>query len=441
MNETSLYKQHIDHLKKAYSEILKNHNVNSLLIHSGMIDYYFLDDRPYSYKVNPHFNYWLPLTNNPNCFLFIEADQTPQLFYYKATDYWHEMAPDPTGFWVDNFKLTVITNENDVKTALNSRLKKSAYIGNYAKQLDWGFQSVNPAELIHETHYLRAVKTPYEQHCMAEANRLAAKSHQAAKDKFFNGGSEFDIHMAYLQTMNRMEYQMPYSNIIAINENAATLHYTNCRSVRFTDDKRHSFLIDAGAEYNGYAADVTRTYSYKDNEFSELIDAMNEKQLQMVNYVSNGVSYTENQLYSHKCISEILADFDFVRLSAEDIYETKISKQFYPHGIGHFLGIQVHDVGGFLKSPKGSQIAAPEDHPFLRLTRTIQAGHVFTIEPGLYFIDSLLAELKESQHSKSVNWEKVDRFRKFGGVRIEDNICMTESDRINFTRDAFKELT
>ena len=225
MSETALYKQHIKHLNQQFSTIIQSHDFDSILIHSGMIDYRFLDDMPYSYKVNPHFTYWLPLTNNPNCFLFIQANKKPKLFYYKATDYWHEMAADPDGFWTNNYDLEIITSESDVKKAIGSAIKKSSYIGNYGDKFDWGFHSKNLDELMFELHYLRAVKTEYEQHCIAEANRMAAKSHLVAKDNFYSGGSEFDIHMNYLQAMNKMEYQMPYSNIIAINENASTLHY------------------------------------------------------------------------------------------------------------------------------------------------------------------------------------------------------------------------
>ena len=148
-----------------------------------------------------------------------------------------------------------------------------------------------------------------------------------------------------------------------------------------------------------------------------------------------GIKYTEVHLKSHELIAQVLADFDFVQLSPEAIVESGISRTFYPHGIGHHLGLQVHDVGGFMADERGTHVASPDNHPFLRCTRLIEPRQVFTIEPGLYFIDSLLADLKGTDQGKYINWHKVDAFRKFGGIRIEDNIIVHRERNENMTRD------
>ena len=113
---------------------------------------------------------------------------------------------------------------------------------------------------------------------------------------------------------------------------------------------------------------------------------------------------------------------------------------FFPHGLGHYIGLQVHDIGGFQASEDGGTLPRPEGHPYLRLTRTLDAGQVMTIEPGIYFIDLLLAELKQRPEASDVNWEKVDAFRKYGGVRIEDDVACTAGEPENLTRDAFMAL-
>ena len=84
---------------------------------------------------------------------------------------------------------------------------------------------------------------------------------------------------------------------------------------------------------------------------------------------------------------------------------------------------------------RGTPNPAPSEHPFLRCTRTLEADQVFTIEPGLYFIDSLLGDLKASENSRYVNWDRVDHFRPFGGIRIEDNIIVHQNRNENMTRD------
>jgi Xaa-Pro dipeptidase len=114
---------------------------------------------------------------------------------------------------------------------------------------------------------------------------------------------------------------------------------------------------------------------------------------------------------------------------------------FFPHGVGHLLGLQVHDVAGFSVDEQGAQKARPQGHPYLRLTRTLEPGFVVTIEPGLYFIDMLLDEARNGAHGKHINWRRVDEFRPYGGVRVEDNVACTADEPENLTRDAFAALS
>ncbi len=233
--------------------------------------------------------------------------------------------------------------------------------------------------------------------------------------------------------MQQSENEVPYGNIIALNQNAAILHYTALE--RQKPAQLHSFLIDAGASFHGYAADITRTYSANDDEFQALINSMNAVQLALVDMLKPGIKYTDVHLKSHELIAQVLADFDLVQLPPEGVVETGISRTFYPHGIGHHLGLQVHDVGGFMADERGTHVPAPEQHPFLRCTRLIEPQMVFTIEPGLYFIDSLLADLKASEQGKYVNWHKVDSLRPWGGIRIEDNVIVHRDRNENMTRE------
>jgi Xaa-Pro dipeptidase len=440
MNFEELFSEHISYLQNEYNKILEKNNIEHLIIHSGQLKYAFLDDLQYPFKVNPHFKYFVPVTNNPNCFLHIRKAEKPVLYYYNPTDFWHEQAGDPEGFWVNEFDIKIITNVDQAKEKL-SNLPHSTYIGEHADELaSWNFTKSNPEEFLHEVHFMRAAKTEYERANLREANKVAAKAHLAARDAFYAGGTEFEINHAYLKSAGILEHQEPYGNIVALNEKGAILHYTNLRTQKFSKENTHSFLIDAGYDLNGYAADITRTYSFKNDEFSELVRAMDGVLLKSIEDFKIDVAYTESHLKSHTYIAELLKQFKFVDLDPEAIVEKKISKIFFPHGLGHFLGLQVHDVGGYLQNPLGTQVTPPEDHPFLRCTRVIQKGHVFTVEPGLYFIDPLLKDLKNSENAKYINWEKVDSFRKFGGIRMEDNIFMTETGKENFTRNAFKQL-
>ena len=106
-----------------------------------------------------------------------------------------------------------------------------------------------------------------------------------------------------------------------------------------------------------------------------------------------------------------------------------VTRAFFPHGIGHFLGVQVHDVAG-------KPVPSPADAPFLRLMRTLEPGMVVTIEPGLYFIPSLLEPLLSGPLERHINRPLLDELQGCGGIRIEDNVVVTDSGCRNLTRES-----
>lgn len=245
--------------------------------------------------------------------------------------------------------------------------------------------------------------------------------------------------MAYLGAARETENELPYSNIVCLNEHGAVLHYTNLE--RNPPVVSHSLLIDAGASFHGYACDITRTYAGADAaEFQQLVAAVDDAQRDFCARVRAGTSYPELHVHAHHVLAGILREQGFIRTSAESAVESGVSSAFFPHGLGHYIGLQVHDVGGFQAAESGGTLARPAGHPYLRLTRTIEAGQVMTIEPGIYFIDLLLAELKQNPAAGDVVWDKVDAFRQYGGVRIEDDVVCTAGEPENLTRDAFAAL-
>jgi Xaa-Pro dipeptidase len=438
MNErlAALYPEHIDTMKRRHDEALQATGFDSVVIFAGQHHVAFLDDNTYPFRVNPHFKSWVPVIDNPHCFVVYTPGETPRLVFYQPVDYWYKPAATPSAPWTRLFDIRIIGSPDEAKQHF-PRGGRTAFIGEGVESFGG---EANPEALLHRLHFERSRKTDYEIECMRWANLFGARGHRAAEHAFREGASEYEIHLAYLRASNQTEEEIPYGNIIALNENAAVLHYIQHGRDRLGESDRHSFLIDAGAAVNGYASDITRTYSRNGGPFAELIGAMDRMQQELCAAVKPGVSYPDIHLLAHSKIAGILARFGFVALDADAIVATRISSAFFPHGVGHYIGLQVHDVGGFMADASGATIPKPDGHPYLRLTRTIEPRQVFTIEPGLYFIDPLLSELKKSEQAKHVNWEKVDAFRKFGGIRIEDDVAVTGSGHENLTRNAFARV-
>jgi Xaa-Pro dipeptidase len=428
-----LYSDHLRVVKERHDRALAEAGYDHVVIYAGEQRYMFLDDMPYPFKVNPHFKAWVPVIDNPHCFVVYTPGEKPRLVYWQPVDYWHKPAETPTGFWTSHFDIRIIAAPEDAKQHFPAG-GRTAVISEHANEAG----DVNPEALLHDLHFQRAWKTEYEIECMRRANALGVRGHRAAERAFRAGESEYEIHLAYLRAASSTEEELPYGNIIALNEHASVLHYYHHERGRLAEGQRHSFLIDAGAQFHGYASDITRTYSRESDEFQQLIDGMDAAQQQLVAAVRPGLNYPDLHFLAHRQVAELLARFELVRgLDADGIVEKRISSTFLPHGVGHFIGLQVHDVGGFMADKSGKTIPKPEGHPYLRLTRVVEPTMVFTIEPGFYFIEPLLGELQKSAEAKYVNWEKVDRFRKYGGIRIEDDVVVTAGGCENLTRDAF----
>ncbi len=428
------YALHIKELNQDVKTICERENLAGLVIHSGKTHRQFLDDMDYPFKVNPHFKAWLPLIDNPNCWIVVNGEDKPTLVYYRPVDFWHKVEDLPQTFWTEHFEIKFLTQADKVADLLPDNINQWAYIGEHIDVAQvLGMDQRNPDNVLQYLHFHRSFKTDYEFACLRDANRIAVIGHHAAKDAFLAKSSEVDIQRAYLKAIGQNENQIPYNTIIALNENAAILHYMVLETQKPSEHR--SFLIDAGANSGGYASDITRTYSFENNRFNDLIKEMNKLQLDIIAMMKPGVSYVDLHIETHKKIAQILLNFDIATGSVESLIEQGITGVFFPHGLGHMLGLQVHDVAGFSHDEKGTHISAPDSHPFLRCTRTLAERQVLTIEPGFYIIDSLLAGLKQDQRQKQINWNIVDELRPYGGIRIEDNVIVHRYGAENMTRD------
>jgi Xaa-Pro dipeptidase len=436
---------HLAELRRRTDSALEHGGFDGIAIYSGRPRFAFQDDRPYPFAVNPHFKHWAPVTDAPDCFVSHALGAArPRLCFFQPADYWHRPPTLPEEAWLDSFDVTVVREPGEARTWLGlgagAGARRVAFVGEWQPEFaDWGFAATNPHGLLARLHYQRAVKTPYEVACMRKASRLAARGHVAAREAFSAGASEFEVHLAYCAVAQSRDDDLPYGNIIAFDEGAAVLHYQHMDRRR--DRPRRSFLIDAGAQFRGYASDITRTWSGGDAGFSALVKSMDALQRRLCAGIRAGRDYRDVHLEAHREIGGLLVDAGIVRCDADTAVAERVTSVFFPHGIGHLLGLQVHDVAGLAADAEGTrEIPRPDGHPFLRLTRVLEPGFVVTVEPGLYFIDLLLEQARADGRGRHIDWNAVERYRPFGGIRIEDDVACTAGEPENLTRDAFAAL-
>jgi Xaa-Pro aminopeptidase len=192
-------------------------------------------------------------------------------------------------------------------------------------------------------------------------------------------------------------------------------------------------LIDAGGECRGYASDVTRTYPPSGElspEQAELHALVRESGAAATNHCAPGVEFRDVHHAAAVVLAAGSADLGLLRGEAEDLVEQGAVFVFFPHAIGHMVGLGVRDAGEVLPG-RGPR---EDEFPGLRVDLPLEPGHAVMIEPGIDFVPALLddAEFRE-RHRDTVSWERAERMLDFGGSRIENNVLITE--------DGFEVLT
>lgn len=430
-----LYGAHVKEMQCRWEAAMLAEDCAAVLVHAGTPLVSFLDDYYYAFRANPLFLSWLPLTHHNDCVLLIRPGEKPMLWFYQPEDYWHLPPSDPAAWWADHVEVRVVAEVDAWRSDLPSVVGATAALGDsQALPAVFPAEQINPPALLTRLHLERTRKTEYEIACLRQANRIAARAHGAAEQAFRQGKSEFDIHLQYLDVCQQNDAELPYGSIVALNHHGAVLHYQ--QRERRPPAISRSFLIDAGSTVAAYAADITRTYAAETGEFADLIAAMDTMQQSLAGQVRVGLEFKDLHISTHHQIAAILADAGVINMAAEDAVSSGLSSVFYPHGLGHFIGLQTHDVAGLIDND-GNPIARPEGHPYLRLTRQLEVGNVVTIEPGLYFIEPLLNQWKDGGDAAAINWDVVERLAPYGGIRIEDNVVVTAEANDNLTRPAF----
>ena len=252
---------------------------------------------------------------------------------------------------------------------------------------------IDPATIIHE---LRVIKSPDELELMQKAADIAAEAHVEAMQAARPGMREFELEALIEQVFRRHGAAGPaYTSIVGAGANATVLHYIN-NDGELRDGEL--LLVDAGAEYKGYASDITRTFPiggrYSQAQ-RDIYDLVLKAQMSCVEMVRPGVTHDELKQHSIEVLTDGMVQLGLLQGEPEQLIKEKKYEKFYMHGLGHMLGIDVHDVGAYYYGKE---------------SRALEAGVVMTVEPGVYI----------APDTKDVPEKYLGI-----GVRIEDDVLCT----------------
>ncbi|MDE2141465.1 MAG: aminopeptidase P family protein [Elusimicrobia bacterium] len=284
-------------------------------------------------------------------------------------------------------------------------------------------KTVSKAVLRDALDDLRACKTPAELDLMRRANRVSGAAHRAVMAETRAGMKEYQVQALFdAACLNAGLKHLAYPSIVAAGANAAVLHYRRNDATLKSGDL---LLIDAGAEDRGYAADITRVFPVN-GRFTrrqrDVYEVVLAAQKSCIDRARPGVVSADLHVHSMRVIAEGLKSLGFLKGDTDGLIENGAVRLFYPHGLTHMLGLDVHDVTGGKRRVMPNPTKVP-----VRFVAKLEPGFVITMEPGVYFIDALLKDpALRRKHRASVDFAKAESFLDFGGVRIEDDVLISE---------------
>lgn len=292
----------------------------------------------------------------------------------------------------------------------------------------------------------RVIKSPYEIKMMRKANSISAQAHinVLRSIKYLENEAEIEAIFSATCTAGQAK-QQSYGIIAGSGENASTLHYVaNNEPLK----GRQLVCLDAGCEWECYASDVTRTFPISGEyttEAKEIYDLVTQMQDECIEMVKPGAIFLDIHLHAITVATAGLLKLGLLRDGTyEEIFKSRAAVAFFPHGLGHFMGLEVHDVGDggnlllgrkmgtkFVKSPELSK-----DLGAMATATVLEPNMVITVEPGIYFSRYALNLFsKDSRFGKYITKDEdlLEKYYPVGGVRIEDDILVTEDGYENLT--------
>jgi Xaa-Pro aminopeptidase len=296
-----------------------------------------------------------------------------------------------------------------------------------------GVDSAPEAKLRAALNAVRRPKDQIELDRMRLAEQATSAGFAAVAALIEPGRSERDLQIELEAAFLRNGADaVAYDSIVGGGPNAAVLHFPPSQRKLQAGEL---VLIDAGGEVRGYVSDITRTYPVSGSftpEQSELYALVLAANRAAIRRCRAGVEWRDVHRTAARVIAEGLARFGLLRGDPDDLVERQAVSLFFPHGVGHMVGLGVRDAGEVLPGREPPE----EELPQLRIDLPLETDFVVTVEPGIYFVPALLRDPElRARHRDAVDWDRAERMLGFGGIRIEDNVVVTDGEPEVLTAD------
>ncbi|CAM6022110.1 unnamed protein product [Sphagnum balticum] len=387
----------------------------------GALDLYTGKSFLFCPRLNPEYAVWLGKIQPPS--------------YFK------ELYEVDSGHYVDEIHEVLKDSQRGGDWTLYLLHGQNTDSGNFSKPASFqGMEMFNTdLELLHPVlSECRVHKSKLELDVLRYANNVSSEAHVQVMRMAKVGMKEYQLESTFLHHVymyGGCRY-CSYPCICAAGENSSTLHYGHAAApndkVMLDGDMA---LLDMGAEYHCYGSDITCSFPVN-GKFTEeqriIYEAVLDAQKAVIGAMRPGVSWVDMHKLAERQILQALKHAGILRGDVEAMMKIRLGAVFMPHGVGHFLGLDTHDTGGY---PKGTSRILEPGLKSLRTIRILEEGMVITVEPGCYFIEPLLEEaLQDPAKSEFLVKQVLEKFRRFGGVRLEDNVVVTADGCENLTK-------
>lgn len=404
-------------------------------------------DNRYPFRQDSNFLYYCGI-NEPSLALVLDVDSGTECLYgpqsSNSNSIWEGISPS-TKDWAERAGIENAAPKDELAGTIQKALKSKqtihllphcqadvfCYLEALFSEPRQQVQRRVSRKLTSAVISMRSFKDEHEIKEMESALKITRKMFSTAMIMAMPGAHERDIK-GVIEGIAVSQGGAPAFQPI-VSTHGEILHnprYTN------TLEQKKILLVDAGSESaNHYASDITRSipvgrqFSRMHRDIYEIVLKAN---LETIASLKPGIPYRDYHLKACRTLAEGLKELGLMRGDCEEAVENGAHALFFPHGLGHLIGLDVHDMGVFNEDDVGYSSSITRSQQFglrsLRFAKELQPGYTLTVEPGLYFIPQLIDQWSGQKKLEAyINYAQVDNYRHIGGIRIEDEVVITEN--------------